>query len=51
MVDNKLNWMEHIKCLSRKIAKGISIIIKARNSFESETLLDLYNELILPHIS
>ena len=51
MVDNKLNWMEHIKCISRKIAKGIGIIIKARKSFESETLLNLYNALILPHIS
>ena len=51
VVDNKLNWMEHIKCISRKIAKGIGIIIKARKSFESETLLNLYNALILPHIS
>ena len=51
MVDNKLNWMEHIKCISRKIAKGIGIIIKARKSFESETLFKLYNALILPHIS
>ena len=30
MVDNELNWMEHIKCISRKIAKDIGIIIKAR---------------------
>ena len=51
MVDNKLNWVEHIKCISRKIAKGIGIIIKARKSCESETILNLYNALILPHIS
>ena len=51
MIDNKLNWMKHIKCISRKIAKGIGIIVKARKSFESETLLYLYNALILPHIS
>ena len=44
MVDNKLNWMEHIKCISRKIVKGIGIIIKARKSFEYETLLNLYND-------
>ena len=35
MVDNKLNWMERIKCISRKLAKGIGIIIKARKSFKS----------------
>ena len=51
MIDDKLNWMEHIKCISRKIAKGIAIIIKACKSFEYETLLNLYNALILPHIS
>ena len=51
MVDNKLNWMEHIKCISQKIAKGIGIIIKARKSFGSETLHNLYNALILSHIS
>ena len=51
MIDKKLNWMEHIKCISRKNAKGIGIIIKSRKSFESETLLNLYNALILLHIS
>ena len=51
IIDNKLNWTEHIKCISRKIAKGTGIIIKARKSFESETLLNLYNALIFPHIT
>ena len=37
------------KCISRKIAKGTGIIIKARKPFE--TLLNLYNALIFPHIS
>ena len=46
IIDNKLNWIEHIKCISRKITKGTGIIIKARKSFESETLLNLYNALI-----
>ena len=30
IIDNKLNWLEHIKCSSRKIANGTSIIIKVR---------------------
>ena len=50
IIDNKLNWLEHIKCISRKIAKGTGIIIKARKSFETESLLNLLN-LIFPHIS
>ena len=28
VIDNRLNWVEHVKCISRKIAKGIGIIIK-----------------------
>ena len=47
----KLIWIEHIKCISRKIAKGTCIIIKARKSFESESLLNLDNALIFPHIT
>ena len=51
IIDNKLNWNKHIKCISRKIAKGTGIIIKAHKSFEAETLLNLYNALIFPHIT
>ena len=50
IIDNKLSWNEHIKCISRQIAKGTGIIIKACKSFEYETLLNLYNALIFPHI-
>ena len=51
VIDIRLNWVEHVKCISRKIAKGVGIIIKARKSFESVTLLNLYNALIFPYIS
>ena len=51
IIDNKLNWLEHIRYISRKIVKGTGIIIKARKSFETETLLNFYNALIFPHIS
>ena len=49
---NKVNWMKHIKCISRKIATtDTGIIILARKAFESETLPNLCNSLIFPHIS
>ena len=50
-IDNKLSWVEHINYISRKVSKSIGIIIKARKSFDNDTLLNLYNALILPHIS
>ena len=50
-IDNKLSWAEHINHISRKVSKSIGIIIKARKSFDNDTLLNLYNALILAHIS
>ena len=51
IIDNQLNWFEHIKYISSKISKGIGVIIKARKSFDTDTLLSLYNTLIFPYIS
>ena len=51
IIDNQLNWFEHIKYISRKITKCIGVIIKARKSFYTDTLLSLYNTLIFPYIS
>ena len=51
IIDCRLNWSEHTKFVTKKISKGIGIIIKARKYFNSETLLSLYNTLILPFIS
>ena len=51
VIDNKLIWTEHLKFVTRKISKGIGIIIKARKYFNSDTLLSLYNTLILPFLS
>ena len=51
IIDNKLKWKEHTGYISKKIAKGIGVIIKARKVFDKVTLLSLYNLLILPYIS
>ena len=43
--------LQYINHISRKVSKSIGIIIKARKSFDNDTLFNLYNALILPHIS
>ena len=48
IIDNKLKWKEHIDYISKKIAKGIGVIIKARKVFDKVTLLSVYNSLISP---
>ena len=49
IIDNKLKWSVHITYISKKISKGIGIILKARKVFNMETLLSLYplNDLIV----
>ena len=46
IIDNKLKWKEHIYYISKKIAKCIGVIVKARKVFDKVTLLSLYNSLI-----
>ena len=48
IIDNNLKWVAHIHYISRQISKGIGVIVKARKVFEQNTLLSLYNSLILP---
>ena len=43
--------MNILKIVARKVSKGTGIIIKARKYFNTTTLLNLYNTLILPFIS
>ena len=35
IIDNKLKWKEHIDYISKKIAKGIGVIVKARKLWQS----------------
>ena len=35
----------------KKIAKGIGILLKARNCFKNETLLSLYHTFVCPYLS
>ena len=51
IIDNKLNWSQHINYIKNKIAKSVGIIVKARKVFDQPTLLSLYNSLIYPYIS
>ena len=51
IIDNNLKWSAHIQYTSRKISKGIGVMVKARKVFEQNTLLSLYNSLILPYLN
>ena len=50
IIDNKLKWSAHITCISKKISKGIGIILKSRKVFNMETLLSLYHCISLSEL-
>ena len=51
VIDCKLNWSPHITYISKKVAKGVGIILKARKLFDQETLLTLYYTFVYPYLN
>ena len=51
VIDNKLNWKEHVSLISGKISRSIGVIIKAKHSLNKDALMTLYNSFIYPYLS
>ena len=51
ILDENLRWKYHIDFLSKKISKTIGILARLKHSLPSETLLNIYNALILSHLN
>ena len=51
IIDCKLNWSPHITYVSKKAAKGVGIILKARKLFDQETLLTQYYTFVYPYLN
>lgn len=49
LIDNKLNWEQHIKYLNLKVTKGIGIITKLRRYVSKPTLRMLYYVFVQLH--
>ena len=50
IVDNKLSWQPHIKYISNKISKSLSVLRYLRYSFPKSILKTLYLSLVLPYL-
>ena len=51
IIDQKLNWIEHISYVKNKISKGIGIMYKARRHLDKKSLLNLYYSYIYPYLT
>ena len=51
LIDNKLTWKQHIAYVSGKIARGIGMLIKARQYLNKQGLISLYYSFIYPYLT
>jgi hypothetical protein len=51
ILNEYLSWNEHINMISKKMAKGIGILCKARKFLCKSTLITLYNSFIYPYMT
>ena len=49
-IDNSLNWKEHIKTVSTKVARAIGFLKHAKTFLPQETLKTLYTGIVEPHL-
>ena len=49
VIDNSLNWKEHIKSASAKVSKAIGFLRHAKAFLPQETLKTLYTGIVEPH--
>ena len=51
IIDNKSSWKDHILHISGKLARGTSVILKARKYLMKETLISLYYYFVYPYLT
>ena len=51
LIDSGLTWKYHIDYITTKISKLVGVIAKLRHFVPTSTTLNIYNSLILPHIT
>ena len=50
IIDQHINWREHIDKISAKISRSIGVIRRLMKFVPSDTLKILYNSMVLPHL-
>ena len=50
IIDDDLNWSNHISYINSKIAKGIGFICSARKFLSKSALINLYCAFIFPYL-
>ena len=51
LIDNKLNWTDHIATMKAKLSKSIGIMYKANHLLDRTSSMILYGSLFLQYIT
>ena len=51
LLHENLNWKSHIDYCAKKISKVVGVLNKLKNTLPQNTLLTIYNSLIVPHLN
>jgi ribonuclease P/MRP protein subunit RPP40 len=51
ILDNEISWKQHIIHISKKLAKSVGILKRARQYLNTSTLLQLYYSFLYPYLS
>ena len=50
IIDDKLNWRDHVSFACRKVARGLGVIIKTRKVLQKGSLISLYYSFIYHYL-
>ena len=50
-IDKHLTWKEHINLIANKISRTVGVINRLKNDIPENTLLTIYNNLIIPYLN
>ena len=50
IIDEKFTWIHHIETVKKKICKAIGSMYRIRDKVDNDSLLMIYNALILPYL-
>ena len=51
LINDKFTWLNHIDAVKRKVSKVIGSMYRLRKKVNDNSLLSIYNALILPHLT
>ena len=51
IIDDKICWNSHIKCIQPKLSRSISVLAKAKHILDYKSLHILYCSMVLPYLN